>query len=322
MAIEWMVEVWKNSKIQKSSQLLTFLAIADIANDFGIAWPGLNKISEKTRQTPRNTSRIIGELEKTGELYVHRKKGKVNYYFIYINRDKEESIAVLQKWFKLSPEVAEQTILDLDMLLEARPTQDNLSIDKLSPVTRVSSTQDKALSSDPLLSFKDIYNSGDAEQEFGDIRSSANYRDLQNEIIAACKKLNALALKEEDVKNIDILHEAKVKPAEIREFYSKNGQTSWWYRQFWKGKKGQFPTTQDIIDTIEQARSFSGENGAEIALQEVQEWILGNRKFGEFSSPVTVEVVREMGEYDLKSKNPAFWAVRFKETFAEHNSDN
>lgn len=160
-------------------------------------------------------------------------------------------------------------------------------------------------------------NSGDTEQEFGDIRSEPDYRDLQNEVIAACKKLNALSLKEEDVKNIDILYASEVKPAQVREYFSRNGQSSWWCTQHWKGKKGQFPTTQDVIDTIEQARAYVGspDDAADAALQEVKEWIRGKRKFGDFSSIKTIPTIRAVGEHEMKNKAPQFWAIRFKETF-------
>lgn len=160
------------------------------------------------------------------------------------------------------------------------------------------------------------------EQAFPDIRSEEGYKDLQNEIIAACKKLNILALKEEDVFNIDILYASDVQPAEIREFYSRNDQSSWWASQNWKGKKGQFATTQDIVDTIEQARVFTSGDSAELALKEVQEWVRGDRSFPDFSSQVTLEVIRDMGEYELKNTNPAFWTIKFKETFAKYNPDS
>ena len=334
MAIEWMVAVWKKSKVEKSNQLLTFLAIADNTNEAGVAWPGRDTISTMTRQTPRTISRILKELEETGELFTYRRKGRFNYYFINLDREKKEAMTILQQWFKFSPELAEQTFLSLEQLLNKRRGSDNLSGvssdnltgDKLSPVTTVSPSSDTAVSHDPLLSFKDLNNNAREEQAleeqaFPDIRSEQGYKDLQNEIIAACKKLNILALKEEDIFNIDILYASDVQPAEIREFYSRNDQSSWWASRHWKGKKGQFATTQDIVDTIEQARAFTSGDSAELALKEVQEWVRGDRSFPDFSSQVTLEVIRDMGEYELKNTNPAFWTIKFRDTFAKYNPD-
>ena len=307
MAIYWMSQVWENAQVDKSIQLLTFLAIADSANREGVAWPGVEKLAVMTRQTPRNMTRVIGSLAKTGELYVHRQPGRSNFYFIYINREREEAKSILQKWFKFSQEQSEHTLDTLDNLLNRTP-------DKLSPLTDLSGTPDTAMSPDPLLSL--LYNKGgELEPKFVDIRSTESYRDLQNAMIGVCKKLNAVALKEKDVENIDILFHAQVEPAEVKQYYSKDGQTSWWYTQYWKGKKAQFPTTQDVIDTIEQARAFSGNNSSEAALQEVLEWNRGSRKFSDFSSPITVEVIRELGEYEIKNGNPKFWSIQFKVLF-------
>jgi hypothetical protein len=130
-----------------------------------------------------------------------------------------------------------------------------------------------------------------------------------------------LALKEKDVENIDILFNADVGPDEVKLYYSRDGQASWWYTQHWKGKKAQFPETQDVIDTIEQARA-SGPSGntSEAAYQEVLEWIRGTRDFSSLN-PVAMIVVREMGEYELKNKPPHIWGNRFKKAYDKFNPD-
>lgn len=311
MSVYWMTQVWENSKVDKSTELLTFLAIADSANREGIAWPGVKKLAHMTRQTERNASRVIQDLAETGEIYIHRTRGKSNFYFIYINRTKEEAIQVLQKWFDFSKEQAAATIETLEQFVNPTRTPDKLSV---VPPTPVSGTPDIAMSSDPLLT---IYNKG-ADT---DIRSTEAYRDLQNTIIGVCKKLNVLALKEEDVRNIDILFDAQVEPGEVRLYYSRDGQTSWWYSQFWKGKRGQFPTTQDIIDTIEQARS-AAPNGtsSDAAFHQVLEWIRGERTFNTLDL-VAIQAVKELGEYELKNKNPNIWANQFKKAYDKYNPD-
>lgn len=67
MSIEWMTHIWNNSK-HKSSRLLMMLAIADYANDSGTAYPSIETLAQRTRQTMRNAIRIIEKLEDSGEL--------------------------------------------------------------------------------------------------------------------------------------------------------------------------------------------------------------------------------------------------------------
>ena len=61
---------------------LTLLAIADNADDDGLAWPGVERLARMTAQTDRIVLRQIATLEKSGELYVHRREGRVNHYVI------------------------------------------------------------------------------------------------------------------------------------------------------------------------------------------------------------------------------------------------
>jgi hypothetical protein len=62
--------VWEHSKA-KGSALLLLLAIADHAHDDGKgAYPGLERLANKCRQTVRNTQILIRKLEEIGELGV------------------------------------------------------------------------------------------------------------------------------------------------------------------------------------------------------------------------------------------------------------
>jgi hypothetical protein len=62
--------VWEHSKA-KGSALLLLLAIADQAHDDGKgAYPGLERLANKCRQTVRNTQILIRKLEEIGELGV------------------------------------------------------------------------------------------------------------------------------------------------------------------------------------------------------------------------------------------------------------
>ncbi len=71
MSIQCMNRVWKYSK-QKGSGLLLLLAIADVARDNGVAWPGIRGLARKTRVSKRTVIRLIQKAEQAGELQVRR----------------------------------------------------------------------------------------------------------------------------------------------------------------------------------------------------------------------------------------------------------
>ena len=67
MSIAVMSEVWKSSSL-KGSRLLLLLAIADHADDDGVAWPGIDSLARKTRMSRRQTITNIQALIEAGEL--------------------------------------------------------------------------------------------------------------------------------------------------------------------------------------------------------------------------------------------------------------
>lgn len=69
MSLKAMTHVWETSK-QKANSLLVLLAIADIADDNGDAYPGVNRLAKKCRMTVRNLQKITVKLEVAGELLI------------------------------------------------------------------------------------------------------------------------------------------------------------------------------------------------------------------------------------------------------------
>lgn len=69
MSIEVMTRVWKHSR-HKEGTLLVLLAIADFANDDGVAFPSMKTIAKKARMTIRNAQLAVRRLERGGELVV------------------------------------------------------------------------------------------------------------------------------------------------------------------------------------------------------------------------------------------------------------
>ena len=69
MSIKVMSEVWEHST-HKGAALLLMLAIADHANDDGIAWPSRSRMASRIRMSVMHTRRLIRTLIKSGELIV------------------------------------------------------------------------------------------------------------------------------------------------------------------------------------------------------------------------------------------------------------
>lgn len=69
-----MTTVWEHSTAS-GGDLLVLLAIADCANDEGIAWPSQTTLAAKARVTDRTIRSIVGRLVELGELAVVRQGG-------------------------------------------------------------------------------------------------------------------------------------------------------------------------------------------------------------------------------------------------------
>ncbi len=77
MSIKVMSAIWDNSQ-QTGSALLMLLAIADHANDDGVCWPSVETLAQKARVKARQAQNLIVQLEESGELVVHRGRGRNN----------------------------------------------------------------------------------------------------------------------------------------------------------------------------------------------------------------------------------------------------
>ena len=87
MSIQTMAAVWKGSQ-HIGSALLMMLAIADFADDKGVAYPAVSTLAEKTRMKPRNANYLLSELQASGELAIKIAEGPrgTNLYRIAISR--------------------------------------------------------------------------------------------------------------------------------------------------------------------------------------------------------------------------------------------
>ena len=69
MSLRMMTLVWEKSQ-HKGSELLLLLAIADNANDQGIAYPSIKTLTKKTRMSRRTVQYLNHRIERSGELAV------------------------------------------------------------------------------------------------------------------------------------------------------------------------------------------------------------------------------------------------------------
>ena len=74
MSIKVMSYIWEHSP-HKGSELITLLAIADYADDRGIAYPSIAALSKKTRMTERNVDHVLKKLVKRQALSIARQAG-------------------------------------------------------------------------------------------------------------------------------------------------------------------------------------------------------------------------------------------------------
>ena len=81
MSINAQIAVWDRSRAGTSTMLLTLLCIADAADEYGRnAYPTLETLARRTRQSQRNVIRIIEAAEGMHELVVQRRPNHSNKY--------------------------------------------------------------------------------------------------------------------------------------------------------------------------------------------------------------------------------------------------
>ena len=101
MSIDVMSGVWKHST-NKGTALLVLLAIADHADENGLAWPGGATIGQRARIGSRAVITHIKKLEASGELAVYRREGMHNFYFVRVGLTNENYRTAIQRLSKIT----------------------------------------------------------------------------------------------------------------------------------------------------------------------------------------------------------------------------
>lgn len=93
MSIYPLARVWDHSQ-QRGTPFVVLLAIADRADELGVAWAGTAWLAGRARLERRQTIRVIQTLEQSGELVVVRSKREnginiVNHYIVTVGAPPE-----------------------------------------------------------------------------------------------------------------------------------------------------------------------------------------------------------------------------------------
>jgi hypothetical protein len=129
MSIKRMTTVWDGSGAD-GARLLVLLAIADSANDNGLAWPGIETLMQRARLSRRQVIYHIQALEKSGELYAHRRQGRHNYYLVLTGMDEHHRKAA----FADLSERVKEAIPDIALVQPIAPVQSTALVQPIAPV--------------------------------------------------------------------------------------------------------------------------------------------------------------------------------------------
>ena len=82
MSVKVMGSIWEHSP-HKGSELLLLLAIADNADDLGLAWPSQETLAAKMRMSVRQVRRLSASLESDGAFTTERKRSGSKTHIVY-----------------------------------------------------------------------------------------------------------------------------------------------------------------------------------------------------------------------------------------------
>jgi Helix-turn-helix domain len=138
MSMRIMTQVWERSQ-HKGSELLLMLAIADNANDQGLAYPSTKTLAKKTRLSNRQVQRLIRVVTRSRELEVSVGIGPrgCNEYRIHLGGDKMSPDEIIRGGIQgtkrgdtaMSPEPTTQTEIAL--------TREQLKRSGLTPGSKI-----------------------------------------------------------------------------------------------------------------------------------------------------------------------------------------
>lgn len=188
------------------SALLLMLALADHADDKGRCWPGMTSLGLKTRMGRRNVVRLMERLEKSGEVIVEVRGGQSASNRYRINVDLLGSDQLITS----DHTDTTPSVQAITRVVSKRSHESSLTVSKPS---RKPSAEKKADNNG-------LYPLAEAIATVCNIDLSKN----RGMLFAEAKRLNE-------------------SPQDVTDHY---GPGAWWYKNDWRGKKGQPPKPSDI----------------------------------------------------------------------------
>lgn len=82
-----MTLIWERAPYTAGS-LLVLLALADWANDEGVAWPSMERLAEKARVDKRSAQRIVRQLQRDGVLEIEEGGGRARQHKFFIKMER------------------------------------------------------------------------------------------------------------------------------------------------------------------------------------------------------------------------------------------
>lgn len=81
MSVEWTTWVWNHSPYS-GARFTLHLALADTANDDGLAWPSARWLAAKSRMNENYVREIIRSFEQEGLIHIERRTGHASRYWL------------------------------------------------------------------------------------------------------------------------------------------------------------------------------------------------------------------------------------------------
>src|SRR5512139_3811931 len=145
--------VWEHSE-HKGSALLLMLAIADVADDLGVAWPGYGYLSKRIRMHRDSAMRIADFCHESGELWkVTRSKQRSNMYVVTVGLNRGELQAAGEKLlgYGVTPPTGSRILQPPPQVLEVVARCDQVVVKSYQVVVPVRLGSSTAILPDPLL---------------------------------------------------------------------------------------------------------------------------------------------------------------------------
>jgi hypothetical protein len=215
MSIKISSKIWE-SKVEKGADLLVWLALADYANEGGKCWPSIPTIAKRCGYSTRYVTRIIGRLKARGRINLNYRTGHSTMYKVitpepqFVGSGEQQAVGSNEPQFigGMNPS-SPRTVIEPSLEPSLEPLGVRMQKTRVRPSVKKS---------------KDIVH--DAIAEF----TKSPPGSFNGKVTAQLKA----ELPNETSEEIA----AKV--------HQRFGPGGLWYRNDWRGRKGDPPTIQQV----------------------------------------------------------------------------